>query len=93
MSTINWKPGLILKIDGNSVRDYTIDWTAWLSGQTITSLTIAPVNCSAVQTLLTSTHLTFRASAVLADARVTFRVTTNLGQVEDFSIIFLLEVR
>lgn len=93
MSTVNWKTGLILKIDENSIRDYTIDWTQFLGTRTIATVTIIPVNCTVIQQLLTDTTLTFRISDVVPDAVVTFRMTTNSGQVEDFSIIFLLETR
>lgn len=93
MSTIIWKKNLTLKIDVNSVRDYTLDFSAWLKTRTIASVGLTPTNCSVTQRQISLTTFIFRIEDSLDNASCTFRVTTDTGEVEDFSILFILEVR
>lgn len=93
MSNIKWKPGLVLPRDPDSVRDYTADFTEWLEGETISTVVVTAVNCTAVKGAQTGDTVKVRVSAVTAAATVSLRVTTASGAVEDFTIGFTPQSR
>lgn len=87
MATIKWRQGLILPLDTHSVRDFTLDFTEWLEGEVLTDSSATGTACTVAKTA-TATTVKIRVSNVTAGASVLVRVTTNSGQVEDFTISF-----
>lgn len=83
MASLTWDPDVALPMDPNGVKDFTFDWTTWLSGETITDATVTPTNCTASYQSKTNTTVTYRVSAVALNASVTVRVTTNTGQIDE----------
>ena len=93
VTTVEWTRGLSLPMDTHSVRDFVLDFTSWLDSELITNVVLTPTNCAAVEASRTGTTVKVRVSAVTANAILHIRLTTNSGQVEDFSIRFSLITR
>ena len=85
-----WMPDLIIPVGSDSVLDYSLDFTDWLEGDTISSVTATVSNC----TMVNLSHgegdvVTFRITGMSANAGfVVLRVVTTAGQVENFKIRF-----
>jgi hypothetical protein len=97
MKSIVWKDGLApFKHDPNAVEVYRFDWSAWLEGDTITAAEAIPGD-GMVATVISSAAgaVDVRVSGGVAGtiSRVTCRVTTDTGRVQDRSIPLAIEER
>jgi hypothetical protein len=88
MSTVKWSPGVKLDVDPDAILDFTLDFTAWLEGNTISSASVIAVGCTANVTLQDTTSVRFRASAFVGKGQATIRVNCADGQRDDFTIKF-----
>ena len=88
MSTIKWSPGVKLDVDPDAILDFTLDFTEWLEGNTITSASVIVTGCTANVTLQTTTSVRFRASAFVGKGQATIRLVCADGQGDDFTIKF-----
>lgn len=90
MKSIVWKDGLApFKHDPNAVEVYRFDWSAWLEGDEITlAEAIAGDGLTAVVLTTAAGAVDVRVSGGVACtiSRVTCRVTTSSGRVQDRSI-------
>lgn len=88
---IKWKSGITIPMDPQAVTDYEIDFTSWLNGGAINTVTATALGCSVDQPEVVENVATFRVhSLVSSQGRVTLRVLAEDGQQEDFSVRFAL---
>lgn len=88
MKTIIWSDGLTLKLDPNAVEDYRFDWNDWLGTETIATAVAISESCQAAVQFSENGRVAVRVWAALAGAKVTCRVTSNAGRVQDRTIHF-----
>lgn len=88
MSNVQWKKGLCLPQDPDSVMDYGFSWASFLGTDTIAEVAISSSECTAEVRNNTSSEVTFRVSQVALGARVTLTITTATGQVDERTIFF-----
>lgn len=82
--------------DPSAVKDYTLDWSAWLVDDTIVTSTWTPSDSnitvdSSTKTLTTTTVWVSGGGAVGAYRRVTNRIVTSAGRTEERSIEFKIK--
>lgn len=89
MSIVSWKPGLSIVQDPDAVRDYALDFTKFLEGETLASVDITAAVCTAVQQgALGAASIKIRVSAVAEGASVRLHLTTSSGQEDDRTVLF-----
>lgn len=86
--SIQWSPGLTLHMDPNAVLDYTMDFTDWLDGGTLASVTATEIKCTTGSVTLVGNVAKVRVSAVAFGASVTLRPTAADSQADDFTLNF-----
>lgn len=88
---MKWQPGITIYMDPNSILDYEFDFTAWLDGNTIDTVTAIASGCSVDQPAVDNNVAKFRVHSLIANqGRVTVRILAEDGQRDDFSLRFAL---
>lgn len=86
MTEVVWKPTLLLPQDPDATLDYTLDFTPYLEGDTIDSVTVTGQGCTVEKRTSDATTVTVRVSAVVDRASVTASITRASGQRDDRTI-------
>lgn len=87
-SSLKWAPGITISVDPDAVLDYTMDFTDWLEGGTLSAAVPTAIKCTAGAATIAGNVVKVRVSQVLYGAQVTIRVTTADGQSSDFTLRF-----
>lgn len=83
--------------DPEAVLDYSIDWSAWLAGDTISTLTVTAITAGI--TVDSSSHTATTATAWISGGTVgsnydiRFRVVTVAGRTDDRTITLIIRYR
>ena len=73
-----------LPLDCDDTVTVTVDWTAWLGGDTISSVTNEPTSCAVANESNTTKRATFNVSS--APGFIEHRITTANGQTKELLI-------
>lgn len=85
----DWLPGLTLSLDPDAIEDYEMEFTRWLRGETLSSVEVAAVNCTAaLRGAIVDTLAVVRVQSVAAGASVTVSPVSSTGRRNDFTINF-----
>lgn len=86
---MKWYPEISIPMDPDAILDYKLDFTGWLDGGTIDTVTATAVGCSVDQPEVTGNIAKIRVHSLTAtQAKVTVRVLAEDGQRDDYTIRF-----